>query len=305
MASDEGLQAMTNRKKPKAGGGLLSALAPARMFGGAPDKRRPVKLASDLELFCVDRGRGAPIVFMPGFTFSGEVFEHQIEPFSKDRRVVVIDPRSHGRSSKTADGNNYPQHGHDLNNLFEKLGLEDITLVAWSFGALSAWSYAEQYGLDRLKRFVCVDMPPVPMSANENDWVEASVADLAGGYHVLLTPEGQRGFMGHYAREVMVQRDLTDQEFDWLMDISLQTPTAAVKDLYASGLFSNYLETAKRIAARVPTMFFLAEHWAETALAYVQRETPEASHKVLGGHMMFWEHPMEFNAALSAFLNET
>ena len=272
--------------------------------GGARAQRRSVKIDDALFLFYSDMGRGDPIVFVPGFTFSHEVFEKQVAALSVSRRVIVVDPRSHGRSSMTLEGNNYPQHGRDLAALFSKLHLENITLVGWSFGALSAWSYVEQFGLGRVNKFVCIDMPPVPISASENDgaWVEGPIAELAAGYHAILTPEGQKQFMAGYAQHVMVQRELSSEELDWITALSLRTPSSAVKDLFASGLFSNYLSTAKKIDADVPNLFVLAEHWAQVAAPYVKKEFPNAKVEVLGGHMMFWEHPDDFNERLSFFL---
>ena len=269
--------------------------------------RAVAKISDDLSVSYVDKGRGAPIVFVPGFTFSIDLFIHQLEHFSQDYRFIAIDPRSHGHSSKTLAGNDYPQHGRDLDVFFKKLKLSEITLVGWSFGALSAWSYAEQFGLDRLKAFVCIDMPPVPMSADEQNgaWVEGTIADLAAGYHVLLDPSGQRGFMEDYAQHVMVQRDLSEPELKWIADLSLQTPTHAVKDLFASGLFSNYLEIAQRLDQQRPNMFVIANHWAEVATGYIQREFPNSQIETLGGHMMFWEHPEQFNARLKKFLVDT
>ena len=263
------------------------------------------KFNDGLSLFYVEKGRGDPIIFVPGFTFSHEVFEKQLSTLSALHKVIVIDPRSHGRSAKTVDGNNYPQHGRDLEALFSRLNVRNATLVGWSFGALSAWSYVEQFGLSRIKKFVCIDMPPVPISADENAgaWVEGPIADLASGYHSNLTPDGQREFMAGYAQQIMVQRELSNKELNWITGLSLRTPSGAVKDLFASGLFSNYLETAKMIDAKIPNMYFLAEHWSDVAIPYIEKEFPNAITITLGGHMMFWEHPAQFDEALCSFLS--
>lgn len=267
-------------------------------------RRSSLKIDKTLTLSYIDEGKGDPVLFVPGFTFSADVFAYQVEALSKTHRVIVVDPRSHGLSTMMVAGNNYPQHGRDLDAFITKLGLTDVTLVGWSFGALSTWSYVEAAGLERLKGFVCIDMPPVPLSTAEQDgaWVEGPVADLAAGYHAVMTPEGQRAFMAGYAEHVMVQRELSVAEMDWLMSLSLATPSHAVADLYASGLFSNYLGTAKRMDAELPGLYVIAEHWAETAGRYVAAELRNAHTAVLGGHMMFWEHAEAFNAALVRFL---
>ena len=261
--------------------------------------------SNNFELFYVDKGRGKPIVFVPGFTFSSEVFEHQIDALSKTNRVIVLDPRSHGQSPIRSDGNNYQQHGIDLHDVFESLDLTDMVLVGWSFGALSAWSYVKQFGLDRVSHFVCIDMPPVPLSAKESegDWVELPIAHLPGAYEALSTKEGQAAFLGGYAQNIMVQRELSDEELQWLVSLSLRTPPAIAQQLFASGCFSNYLDTAVAISNERPSLFILAEHWSEIAAPYLANSIPNASKETLGGHMMFWEHPEAFNQILMDFID--
>lgn len=46
-----------------------------------------------LELYYEARGEGPPLVFVPGWTFTTEVFDHQVTHFSKTRQVVSFDPR--------------------------------------------------------------------------------------------------------------------------------------------------------------------------------------------------------------------
>ena len=72
--------------------------------------KRYIEVEPGTELFVQDIGEGEPLVFIPGFTFTTEVFSKQVEHFSKTNRVIVIDPRSHGRSTLTLQGNNYITH---------------------------------------------------------------------------------------------------------------------------------------------------------------------------------------------------
>lgn len=44
-----------------------------------------------VELHYWEQGEGKPLVFIPGLTFSGEIFKAQIEHFSKNYRVIAID----------------------------------------------------------------------------------------------------------------------------------------------------------------------------------------------------------------------
>ena len=67
-------------------------------------------------------GKGKPLVFIPGLTFSGEIFKNQLEYFSSEYRAIAIDPRGQGYSAKTVDGNDYLTHGRDVAGLIDALG---------------------------------------------------------------------------------------------------------------------------------------------------------------------------------------
>lgn len=53
------------------------------------------------------RGPGPPLVLLHGFSGSSHDFALQIEPLARDRRVLAIDHRGHGRSSNSHDEATY------------------------------------------------------------------------------------------------------------------------------------------------------------------------------------------------------
>ena len=123
-----------------------------------------VTVAPGVELHILEKGEGKPLVFIPGLTFSGEIFKNQLEYFSSEYRVIAIDPRGQGYSAKTVDGNDYLTHGRDVAGLIDALGLKDIVLIGWSTGNLDTWSYVQQFGKDKLRGVVTIDMSPLPLS---------------------------------------------------------------------------------------------------------------------------------------------
>jgi pimeloyl-ACP methyl ester carboxylesterase len=50
--------------------------------------------------------------------------------------------------------------GQDLNEIIEYLDLKDVSVIGHSMGAASIFSYVNQFGCNRLKRIVAVDMTP-------------------------------------------------------------------------------------------------------------------------------------------------
>ena len=150
-----------------------------------------VQVAPLVELHYVEKGAGQPILFIPGLTFSSEIFESQIDYFSKTNRVIAIDPRGQGTSTKTVHGNDYATHGKDLAKLIEILDLKDLILVGWSTGNLEVWSYISQFGKKRVKAVVTIDMSPVPLSIDPSCWVEGSLDELrTAASEILISPKG-------------------------------------------------------------------------------------------------------------------
>lgn len=257
----------------------------------------------NVDIYYEDRGIGTPIIFVPGLSFSSEMFEHQIDYFSQNYRVIAIDPRSQGHSTITLQGNNYDTHAKDLVKLIKYLELKDIILVGWSTGTLETLGYIEQEGTMNVKGLFNIDMSPRPMSENQHDWVEGSLDEVGGLYTLFYSPDGQKEFVKMYATEVMVQRNLTEVELFELTKQSLHTPYYIVALLLASACFSNKLETAITASEEIPTFMLIAEHWADVAVPFMNKNCPKTQVGVLGGHMMFWEYPEKFNAILDEFIS--
>lgn len=263
-----------------------------------------IEVEPGVEIYYEDKGAGSPILFIPGWTFTTEVYKHQMEHFSKTHRAITMDPRSHGRSTVTLHGNNYATHGTDLAKIIKALDLKDVVLVGWSFGCLDLWEYIRQEGIENVKAVVCVDLSPKPLSADEGDWVEGPLDEIGGAYNAYLqSPNGQRDFITYYATEVMVQRDLNEEELFWVIEQSLKTPYYIASNLFASGMFSNYMAEAKQIDEKLPALNIVAEHWAETAVSFTQKHFHNVKTEVLGGHLMFWEHSDKFNKLLEDFVS--
>lgn len=266
---------------------------------------KTIEVAPGIELHYWDVGSGTPLVLVPGWTFTADVFVHQINEFSKDHRVIAIDPRSQGRSSKTATGNDYATHAADLKVLIEALDLTNMVLVGWSAGMAETLGYIRLAGLERVKAHVEIDMPPKPLSIDQgSDWVEGTLADVSEGIMAMTPRASLREVIRWYTENVMVQRKLGAEELDWIVAQSETTPQWAAIALYCYLMFTDYRPELTRLDGERPSLFVIAEHWAETARPYIEKNWPNAHVEVLGGHMMFWEHPEKFNAILRDFLAE-
>ena len=264
-----------------------------------------VTVAPGVQIHVWDAGaEDAPaLVFIPGLTFSGEVFRHQLEHFHDRYRVVLVDPRGQGLSTKCPMGNDYQTHGADLIKVVEALGITKPTLVGWSCGNLEAWSYMERAGVESVAGIVCVDMSPLPHNEDPAAWTEGSPAELSEVMtKVLIDPESSRTFWDEYLREVMWEGPITPDEYDYFMDMGARTPYWVAHELFGDAILSDYRAVAQEAARKVPTLMFIAKHWAPIAEPWYNALCPETPTYVMGGHLMAAQYPDEFNARLEQFL---
>lgn len=282
---------------------FLLALVLSILYGATAFAGQYVRVSPDLELYYEEAGNGRPLIFVTGWTGTGEFFvQYQIPRFSKKYRVLAYDPRSHGRSSKTLEGHTYLQHGKDLHAFIEALKLKDVIVVGWSWGCHDVYGYFRAYGIDNISAFVCIDQTPRSVPAQKGDWAEFGDAAEVGGF-INGVAYDRRALMNEFT-PTMMQRKMTQDEIAWVQDQTQKTPNYVAVLLGADGSFADYTEEARKIDGKIPVLNFLSEAHADAAKAWLTKNAPHSETFVLGNHMMFREYPDKFNAALEAFLTK-
>lgn len=99
-----------------------------------------------VRLAYTDQGSGQPLVFVHGFGGSGDAWRRQVAALSGRFRVVTVDLRGHGRSTRNAAPAAYGAFVDDLRALFTALDLQDVTLIGWSMGGHIALKYVLDLG---------------------------------------------------------------------------------------------------------------------------------------------------------------
>ena len=97
------------------------------------------------------------ILFVPGWTMPGWIWENQIAHFSADYRVVAMDPRAQGDSSKTCSGSYPASHARDIKAVIDQLHLAPVVVVGWSMAVTEIASYVDQFGTNGIAGLVLVD----------------------------------------------------------------------------------------------------------------------------------------------------
>ena len=95
-----------------------------------------------MELFYQSQGEGTPIVFVHGFSLDSQMWQPQVDGFSKTNQVTTYDMRGFGKSP-TPTG--LYSHIEDLHNLVNHLKIQKFHLVGLSLGGEVAIDYALTY----------------------------------------------------------------------------------------------------------------------------------------------------------------
>ena len=98
----------------------------------------PIRDVSDSNLSVIDlwpEGVERTIVFVHGYAGVAETWEHQLNYFSRDYRVVAADLRGHGQSDAPYTRYTMPELVDDILNIADRLKLPDrFILAGHSFG---------------------------------------------------------------------------------------------------------------------------------------------------------------------------
>jgi pimeloyl-ACP methyl ester carboxylesterase len=265
-------------------------------------QRHRIRVEDGVELAYAEGGAGEPVVLMPGWTMSAEVFEHQIAGLAPAFRVIAIDPRCHGRSSDTATGNDYPQHGRDLAAVLHQLDLHDVNLVGWSYGALGCYACAEQFGTERLRSLTVIDQSPKPLRTGlEGEWAEDDLDGFLTEFvgPVVADPDGfAAGFV-----EWALDREPTAEEREWVSAMHLRTPRHAAECLLVSAMFSDYRELAASLSTEIAVANVVSQQELAEAEPWLSCHLPNAALWTMPSHLGFWDHPDEFTRRLREFLD--
>ncbi len=100
------------------------------------------------------------ILFCHGLNSSHIKIKKFINQFKSGYKCVCYDQRGHEASSRPGIHMNVKTLGSDINEIIEYLNLNNVTLIGHSMGAASIFSYVNQFGCERIKRIVAVDMSP-------------------------------------------------------------------------------------------------------------------------------------------------
>jgi pimeloyl-ACP methyl ester carboxylesterase len=215
---------------------LLTALAAALLcpLWAAGKEKGPWKdmyvEVGDIKIHYLEAGSGdRTLVFIPGWTLTAEIWREQIPYFAaRGFRVIAVDPRSHGQTTKTDAGNTYHQQAADLHALLQTLKIEHSYLVGWASGATVVLEYISSPETLRPEKVVLVE--GVPAGLRFEDCPGATALQQART--LLLGFQDDRGkTTDQFVRSLFSARQ-PELLYKQLAEDSLKTPVGAAASLY-------------------------------------------------------------------------
>jgi len=114
-----------------------------------------IKVEPNVHLHVTDAGEGRPIVLIPGWPLSDEMYEYQYNDLiNKNFRAIGITLRGFGKSDKPYEAYNYDVHAADIKVVLKKLNVEDAVLVGFSMGGGIAARYVSKFKSARVSKLV-------------------------------------------------------------------------------------------------------------------------------------------------------
>jgi len=101
-------------------------------------------------------GRGTPVVLLHGFPETWMAWRKVMPSLADEHTVVAVDLRGAGESALEKSGYDKETLAADVQQLVERLGLGEVSLVGEDFGGQVAYAYARLYR-DQVRRLAVVE----------------------------------------------------------------------------------------------------------------------------------------------------
>ena len=143
-------------------------------------------------------GSGPPVILLHGGLANSDYWGHQVPVLAKTHRVIVMDSRGHGRSTRDSQPYGYSLMASDVVGLMDYLQVPKAAVVGWSDGAIIGLSLAMSHParLDRLFAFAANSDPSGVEDVGKSPVFKAFIARAEKEYEALsATPTQYKKFL--------------------------------------------------------------------------------------------------------------
>ena len=251
-----------------------------------------------IKLSYTDQGKGQAVILLNGYAGVKEEWYYQsIYLLKCGFRVITLDWRSHGASTRTTKNLKIMRLAADLHELIENLKLTSVRLIGHSMGASVIWAYTVLFGYQMIDRIITIDESPKLL--NDERW-SGGLVNLKWDNFWLISE--QIPFLK------MNKQPISDELRAILNRVKKETPfdVDLGHELLIDHLWQDWRQAIRDI--KVPQLFVkgaCTEIWGNDYSIYCENINNEFS-KVITidnvGHMPQVEDHKSFNKAIINFL---
>jgi pimeloyl-ACP methyl ester carboxylesterase len=232
-----------------------------------------------IKLFYAEVGHGPPVVMLHGGLANSDYLGNQARVLAAHHRVILLDSRGHGRSTRDARPFGYDLMSDDVIALMDKLKIGRADVVGWSDGAIIGLDLAFHHP-DRVGRVFAfaanVTTDGVIEGVEKNPTFAAYMARAGKEYARLsATPKQYAGFVEQISKMWASQPNWSAADLH-----SITSPVLVIDGDHDEAIKREHTEY---IAATIPAARLVI--------------LPDVS------HFAFLQDPSGFNAALLEFLD--
>ena len=276
-----------------------------------PDQTTPgiaraeyIEVEPNVHLHITDAGEGSPIVLIPGWPLSDEMYEYQYNDLiNKNFRVIGITLRGFGKSDKPYGSYNYDTHALDIKNVLNKLDIKDAVLGGFSMGGAIAIRYVSAYNGAHVSKLALFGAA-APIWTQRNDFpynLPKSAVDDLIALNYLDRPKLLSNFEKIFSA---TETSLNEGIVSWLNGICLSASSYATAQCLIALRDTDLRSDLVKIT--IPTLIMHGKKdkicsfdLAEQMKAGISNSNIVAFEN--SGHSMFLEETPKFNAELIKF----
>lgn len=261
----------------------------------AANLREQSFMTSDrVRLTYVSGGEGEiDLVFIPGWLMPAEIFQPQLEYFSKKYRVHALNPRSQGTSDLYRGPRLAELRARDIREFIAHLKSKQFVLLGWSLGVMESLDYLHRYGQEGLMGLVLID----------NSIGEGEPPKARRNTRAKMTEAQFTKYMKEFSRAIF--KTVPDEDLVSIVEKSglrLAKNPADAFHVLSKPYEREYYRDAV-YAVRRPVMYAVTPRYIEQSQLFVNKH-PQGQTIIYpdAGHALFVDAAEAFNRDLEAFI---
>jgi len=263
-----------------------------------------IDVEPNVRLHVTDAGKGKPIVLLPGWPLSDEMYEYQYNDLvNKDFRVIGITLRGFGKSDKPYGSYTYDVHASDIDIVLNKLDISDAVLVGFSMGGAIAIHYLSLYKQAHFSKLVlCGAAAPIWTQRNDFPY---NLSKNAVDELILLNYKDRPKLLSNFAKIFSAtETSLNEGIANWLNGMGLIASSHATAQCLIALRDTDLRPDLKNITIPTLIMHGKKDKICSFDLAEQMNAAIKNSHLIAfenSGHSLFLEETSKFNSELIKF----